>query len=76
MMDVKDNKCSKCSGDTILGDTRSGIITFGAHFVELIKSNGGVFKPKPGISKYRVVSYACIKCGYIEQYLEDRIKTS
>ena len=68
-------KCVQCGANTKLGEIRSGLISFGAYFVEFEEEKStmiGTHKPKPGIRKNnRVVSYACMNCGFISSYLED-----
>ena len=69
-------KCHNCGENIVVGDTRSGILSFGNFFVEYDgdkKTFLGDPKPKPGISKNRVISLACKNCGLISNYLEDII---
>ncbi len=70
---VENIKCRECGGDSSLGDVRSGILSFGAFFVELACTSSGNLKPKPGISNNRVLSYACKECGYISQYMKENM---
>jgi len=69
-------KCPSCGESAVIGDTRSGMISFGNFFVEYDEDKKTLLgdpKPKPGISKNRVISIACKKCGLISSYLEDII---
>lgn len=70
-----DVTCSRCGGSTTAGDVRSGILSLGAFFVEYVAGSnlgGGKPKLKSGISKNRVISFACNDCGYLSQYLASK----
>ena len=66
--------CPQCGGDTLRGDVRSGMLSFGAFFVEHDgeeKTFTGSPKPRPGIQRdNRVISVACARCGLVSSYLE------
>ena len=72
---MEKQKCIQCNQETLMGEIRSGFISFGAYFIEYEKGKKtllGTPKPKSGFTKNnRVVSYACKNCGYISNYLED-----
>ncbi len=71
---MRKHKCLQCGNETVLGDVRSGVVSFGSFFVEYAEAGKGHFgapKLKPGAHRNnRVVSYACRRCGYISSYLE------
>lgn len=66
-------KCVQCGAEVTVGDIRSGVISFGAFFVEYSpqqKTRLGAPLLDSGLQKNnRVVSYACTNCGYISSYL-------
>ena len=72
---MKKHKCIQCHQETVIGDIRSGFISFGAYFVEYEEGKKtflGAPQPKSGVEKNnRVVSYACKNCGCISNYLEN-----
>ena len=67
-------KCIQCGSEVTLGDVRSGILSFGAFFIECSEKQRNIVgapKPKGGLQKNnRVVSYACTDCGFISNYLD------
>ncbi len=67
-------KCPQCHGNTIRGDLRSAVLSFGDFFIEHElgqKTFTGAPVPKPGVQRNnRVISFACTDCGLITQYLE------
>ena len=71
---MKRQKCVQCGAETTLGDIRSGVISFGAHFLEYEEGStdrGGKPRVRSGVNRNnRVVAYACGTCGYISNYLE------
>jgi hypothetical protein len=65
--------CPQCGGETLRGDIRSGVLSFGAFFIEHDdkRTFTGAPKPKPGVQRNnRVISIACTQCGLISSYLE------
>ena len=66
--------CPQCGGETLRGDVRSGVLSFGSFFVEHEgdkRTFTGGPKPRPGVQRdNRVVSVACTRCGLVSSYLE------
>ncbi len=66
--------CPKCGGNTIAGDVRSGIVSFGAFFHSFSssrgKSNNELKQENEIIKNGRVVNFACIECGLVSSYLD------
>ena len=65
--------CPHCGGHTIIGDIRSGILSFGAFFLEF--DSRETQKPRAGVKRdNRVISHACTDCGLVSSYLASVIK--
>ena len=66
--------CPNCGGETVVGDVRSGVLSFGAFFTEHEgdkRTGTGAPKLRPGVQRdNRVISAACTRCGLVSSYLE------